>query len=156
MTPDTQGIMPTLMHMREQGKKNAQAYKGLWTPEALADELDRYFDYCAIQSFKPTIPSLCVWLSISKPQFYEWRNYPEKYGDKSYLINGACAVMESYLQFNIDKYPTGSIFLLKTSHGHVETQKVDITSSTGVATPEELDAALKRLGLAGKTKKESE
>jgi hypothetical protein len=57
--------------------------------------------------------------------------------------------MEFYLQSNIDKYPTGSIFLLKTSHGHVEQNRLDITSNGMAMTPkaDEIEQSIKMLGL---------
>jgi hypothetical protein len=76
-------------------------------------------------------------------QFHNWKTKPE-YGDKFYILNDALAIMESYLQGQIEKYPTGSIFLLKSSYGHAETQNINVVSNTN---PEEVAEAIKKLGL---------
>lgn len=149
MEADDTNIMGALMSIREEGKKNKQAYKGLWTSEALVEAVDNYFKYCNTNDFKPTVPSLCVWLGIGKSQFYEWRTNKAKYGDKSEIIGEAMMIMESYLQGRVDKYPTGSIFLLKTTHGHIETSKLDVTSDgqkVGTSA-EDVKDAISKLGL---------
>lgn len=145
MEKDEMGLMKHLINIDKEGKRNNQTYKGLWTPEALSEEIDKFFAYCAENDFKPTIPAICTWLAISKVQFWEWRTKPEKHGDKTNLANRAMLIMESFLQSNIDKYPTGSIFLLKTSHGHAETSKIEVTSK-GVGADEIADK-IKKMGL---------
>ena len=64
------------------------------------------------------------------------------------MIDRALQIMEAYLQGNMDKYPTGSIFLLKTTHGHVESSKLDITSNgNSISDPAEVKDAISKLGL---------
>ena len=145
MEKDEMGLMKHLINMREHGKESKQAYKGLWDIESLTHEIDMFFIYCGENDFKPTIPALVTWLGISKSQFNDWRAKQDRYGDKSAVINEACTIMETYLQSNIDKYPTGSIFLLKTSHGHAETSKIEVTSK-GVGEDEIADK-IKKMGL---------
>lgn len=139
---DEFGITSKIMGVR----KHSNIYKGQWTPEALELEISSFFDYCVEQDLKPTVPLLRMWLNISRTQFYEWQTKPEKHGEKTNLIQRAMDFMEAYLQYNMDKYPTGSIFLLKTTHGHVDTQKVDITT-TQSNTPEEVQDMVSKLGL---------
>jgi len=146
---DEDGLMNKIMPIKKEGDWNRTTYKGLWTQETLADAVDRFFDYCTKVSFKPTIPSLAVWLGISKSQIYDWRAHPEKYGYKSEILGEALNIMEAYLQANIDKYPTGSCFLLRTSHGHIEQSKLDVTTNgkdfgTNI---DEVNERIKRLGL---------
>ena len=142
MEKDEMGLMKHLINMREHGKQNKQTYKGLWTEEALIYEIDSFFIYCGENEFKPTIPALIAWLGVTRAQFWNWRT---KAGDKFDVINEAVNLMEVYLQSNIDKYPTGSIFLLKTSHGHAETSKIEVTSK-GVGADEIADK-IKKMGL---------
>lgn len=144
MQEDKLGIMDNLVDIMNEGKKNRQAYKGLWTDEALIDSIDKYFTYCKDNEFKPTLPSLTVWLGVSRQTMWKWRNGSE--GDKGYILDEAMMIMESYLQSNIDKYPTGSIFLLKTTHGHMETSKVEVTS--GSITGDEVAERIRQLGLS--------
>ncbi len=143
MAKDELGIMGNLVDIMKKGNENRQAYKGLWTDEALAEQLELFFIYCKDMDFKPTVPALITWLGISKSQFYEWRGNPGRYGDKSELLGRAMVVMESYLQSNIDKYPTGSIFLLKTTHGHAETQNIVVKGEKD----EDVAERIKQLGL---------
>ena len=53
--------------------------------------------------------------------------------------------MEIYLQSNIDKYPTGSIFLLKSSFGHRDISTVEVNSTPTSA--EDISETVKKLGL---------
>ena len=53
--------------------------------------------------------------------------------------------MEIYLQNQIDKYPTGSIFLLKSSHGHQDIKVINVTNNN--VTPEDVKDAVSKLGL---------
>ena len=93
-------------------------------------------------------PLQTSWLGISKIQYYDWINKPEKYGYKSNLIKIAREIMESYLMENIDSYPTGSIFLLKAYHGIRDSQTIEITDGRQrLNTEEEIHESLKKLGL---------
>ena len=146
MAEDESGIMPTLLEIWEKGKPNI--YKGQWTAEELSDSISEYFQFCRDRDFKPTKPSLSVWLGIDKSTLWEWEHKPEKYGEKSTIVKYAMAIMESYLQADINKYPTGNIFLLKTSHGHVESSKLDVTTNgKDVNDAEDVKALVEKLGL---------
>lgn len=140
---DELGINGKLQAIREKGKPNI--YKGQWTNEELAESLDEFFNFCTEIDLKPTQPLLRVWLSVTKQTLWEWRTKPEKYGEKSDLVVKAFDIMESYLQANVDQYPTGSIFLLKASHGLADTTTVNITSNGN--SPEEVQEAISKLGL---------
>lgn len=146
---DEMGLMDKLMPVYDKGKVNRGIYKGQWSDEDLDREVGEYFSYCRECELKPTVPSLLIWLAISRQTLNEWRTKPDKYGVKSDIIGTAYHIMESYLQGNIDKYPTGSIFLLKTTHGHVDATKVDVTSNGNTLsnTPAEVNEAISRLGL---------
>lgn len=143
---DESGLMDKIMPVYHKGRENRGIYKGQWTDEALDIEIGAFFDYCHDNNFKPTVPLLLLWIDVSRSTLHAWRTQPEKYGVKSEIIESAYRIMESYLQGNIDKYPTGSIFLLKTTHGHVETSKVEVSNSNDIK-PDEVNDAISKLGL---------
>lgn len=143
---DKGGLNAVIYPVYEHGK--LEPYTGKWTDETLMDSIDKFFLYCMENHAKPTQPLLRLWLSISSSQIYDWKNKPDKYGSKSEIIKQAFDYMEAYLQGNIDKYPTGSIFLLKTSYGHVESSKVDITTNgQNVNNVEDVKDLVSKLGL---------
>ena len=135
-------IMPVMLHGNKKG------YTGLWSDEELAKSIADFFCHCADNVVKPTVPLLRLWLNVTQTTLLEWRNHPERYLGKSDIIKKSMDYMECYLQAQIDKYPTGSIFLLKTTHGHIEGSRLDITSngkSLG-STSSEVNEELDRLG----------
>lgn len=143
---DENGLMNQIFPVYEHG--NSYPYSGQWTDEKLAESVSDFFKYCMSTKTKPTQPLLLLWLSVDRTTVWEWRNKPEKYGVKSHIIKNAFHIMEAYLQGNIDKYPTGSIFLLKTSHGHVESSKLDITTNgQNVNNVEDVKDLVSKLGL---------
>lgn len=119
-----------------------------WSADDLADEIDKYFQYCVDTGLKPAKAGLVLWLGMSKSQYYAWAAEHQKYGVISELVNFANYVMEnSYIQRG-EKYPTMNIFLLKTSHGHVEASKLDITSNgQSISNPDEVKDLITKLGL---------
>ena len=125
---DDDGINDCILDIMNSGTNRNACYKGQWTPEELASSVNDFFLKCAEMKLKPTQPLLRLWLGISRDQMWEWKTMPERHSWKSDIIKKAMDFMEAYLQANIDKYPTGNIFLLKTSHGHVEANRLDITS----------------------------
>ena len=144
---DESGLMSKIFPAYLRGNDNRQIYKGLWSPEDLQKEINDFLIYCEEVDTKPTIPLLTTWLGVSKAQFHRWRTEPQ-FGDKRDVIDRALQIMEAYLQGNMDKYPTGSIFLLKTTHGHVESSKLDITSNgNSISDPAEVKDAISKLGL---------
>lgn len=129
--------------------RHKDPYQGRWTAEELARSIDELFAYCESVDIKPTQPALRLWLKVSHTQLADWRfNKDGKYGDKSAIIKEAFDIMEMTLQARIEKYPTGNIFLLKTSYGHVETSKVDVTT-TGSNAPnvDEVNDLVAKMGL---------
>lgn len=146
---DKSGIMSKIMPVYKTGSENEGRYKGQYTPETLKEQLDAFFEYCGENEFKPTQPLLALWLGIRKETLWAWRTKPDRYGDKSNLMAWAFGVMESYLQVNVDSYPTGSIFLLKSTFGYKDTKNVDITTNGKQLgeSAEDVRDALKRMGL---------
>ena len=146
---DESGIMDKIMPCMEHGLELKKDYSGAWTDDLLLTEVRLFFKYCKDCDFKPTQPLLELWLGVSRTQFYDWRTKSEKYGEKSNIIGWAMRVMESYLQANIEKYPTGSTFILKTTHGHIESSKLDITSNGKALSgnAEEVNDLVSKLGL---------
>jgi len=143
---DKSGLMDKLLPVYKR-KQEGKTYDGQWKDEQLMQSIGEMFDYCAENELKPTLPILQLWLGISRTQLWEWRNKPDKFGEKTNIVNNAVLIMEAFLQSNIDKYPTGSIFLLKTTHGHIETSKLDISNTSKDATQEEIEDQIKKLGL---------
>lgn len=145
---DEDNINAKIMPIYKQGMINRGVYKGQWTDEQLAQAIADLFDYCASVNLKPTQPALRLWLGVHRDTIHAWRTQPEKYGVKSDLIRWALDAMELYLQANIDKYPTGSAFLLRTSFGHVETSKLDVNATGNVSTStDEVNDLVSKLGL---------
>lgn len=145
---DKKGIMQYLLPVYKKGKENNVAYKGLWTDEQLAESVDEFFEFCKEHNAKPNNPLLTSWLGVSKTQYYDWVNKPQKYGAKSNIIKNAREIMESYLMENVDSYPTGSIFLLKAYHGVRDSQVIEISADKGkLQGADEIAESLKRLGL---------
>lgn len=130
------------------GELNYQKYKGKWTEETLRDSIADFFDFCAESEIRPSQPLLILWLGLSKSQFSEWKRNGSKFQYKTELIEKALLVIEAHLQMDIYKYPTGAIFLLKTSHGHVETSKLDVTSNgESVSSADDVRDAVSKLNL---------
>lgn len=143
---DKDNLMGKLLPVYKR-KQEGKCYSGQWKDEQLRESIAEMFDYCAQEELKPTLPILQLWLGISRTQLWEWRNKPEKHGEKTNILNDAVLIMEAFLQSNIDKYPTGSIFLLKTTHGHIETSKLDVNTTDKGATKDEINEQIKKLGL---------
>jgi len=146
---DEDGIMKKIHPVWIRSQDKTKIYAGHWTEQDLTNAVAEFFTYCNDVDLKPTKPGLQLWLGISRSMYCDWINYPDKYGYKSNILKLAEQTMEFYLQSNIDKYPTGSIFLLKTSHGHVEQNRLDITSNGMAMTPkaDEIEQSIKMLGL---------
>ena len=117
-----------------------------WTPEILSKSIREYFDYCVTNSLKPSKSGLRLFLGASRTQYYAWQTESVKYGEISNLINTANDIMETQYVQNIEKFSTGNMFLLRTSHNHVEKSQVDVNTSTST-TAEDVDEAIKKLGL---------
>jgi hypothetical protein len=126
-----------------------QARKGtMWTEDELRREIENYFLWCARKDVKQANVGLSLWLSCGKGTLYTWASDPVKYGAISVLTSQALEAIEHQYINRVEKYPTGNIFLLKTSHGHVETSKVDITSNgKEITNQENVEDLVSRLGL---------
>lgn len=134
-------IMIAGMHGIEKG------YTSRWSDEDLMRSVLEFFKYCKDEDLKPTIPLLKLWIGISDGMFHDWRhNTAGKYESKSKILGFALKSMESYLQADMDEHPKGSMFILKTSFGHSEVQKVQIESKNNVS-KDEIDGTLAKLGL---------
>ncbi len=144
--PDDTGQLDNIIKIRNLGRRVGERYKGQWTEEELTQCIADFFDYCNGVNLKPTPSGLAVYLDTFRETLLEWKNNPSKYGYKSYLIKRAYETMAMVLESRIDSYPTGSIFLLKASHGFVDVNKVEVTANKGVD-QNEIDEALRKLGL---------
>jgi hypothetical protein len=81
-----------------------------------------------IREDKPRIPylnELAIKLQAHRETFYEWRQSEHDHGEFPYLIKELETIQEFRLQQRImGRYnPTGGMFLLKTKHGYIETEK---------------------------------
>lgn len=141
---DEGNLLSKILPIREHGY--ADGYDGKWTDEKLIESINEFFQYCEKVDLKPTQPALRVWLNISRAQFYDWKNNTGgRYSGKSDILTRALDAMEIYLQSNIDKYPTGSIFLLKSSFGHRDVSTVEVNSTP--TSVEDISETVKKLGL---------
>jgi len=146
--PDEENINAKIMPIYKTGQVNRDRYKGQWTPEQLRESISDFFDYCVSIGLKPTQPGLRLWLGLHRDTIHEWRTNKAKFGLKTDILNDAFEFMEMYLQINIDKYPTGSAFLLRTSYGHVEQSKVNVETSNTDVSADGVKDMIARLGLA--------
>ena len=146
---DTDGMNNKINTFMYKGVENKKQYKGKWTEEEFSQTIFDFFKYCDDIELKPTAPLLRLWLSVTRHTINEWRKNPNQYGYKSSIIETAYDIMEAHLQERAEKYPTASIFLLKTTHGHIETSKVDVTSNGAEVTDQSNVLELvDKLGLA--------
>lgn len=143
--PNPDGTMAALIPMMEIGFR----HRGFnWTCEELRDEIAKYFNYIMVTGLKPCKAGIRVWLGISRSQYFDWETKKEIYGGISDLINFANDIMENQYIGRAEKYPTANIFLLKTSHGHVEKSAVDITSNgKDIKSADEINDVITKLGL---------
>lgn len=149
---DEFGINAKIKGAMLNGMKNG--YKGCWTEDEFRKSVADFFDFCIDNDLKPTAPLLRLWLGVTAETIITWRNNSSRYGYKSEIINLAYSWMEAYLQNQIDKYPTGSMFLLKTTHKHVEQSKLDITTDGRQlnGSVEEVNDLVAKLGLGDSPK----
>lgn len=143
---DNDKIMKGLYPIWQRSFKNREDYKGLWDEESLAREVDAFFRYCFENDVKPAKAGLQLWLDLSESQYYDWRKDIEKYGFKSEILRKADQLIEMQYIGRIEKYPTGNIFLLKSSHGHVPRTAVDINDTSKVK-KEDVEDMVDKLGL---------
>lgn len=152
---DDDNLMGKIITVYNKGDENLKVYKGLWDEDTLQDEIKKYLEYCTEVKLKASKVGLALWLGISKSQYWEWETKPEKYGYKSNLIKMANQAIEMSYIGSIEKYPTGNIFLLKTSHDHIEASKVDVTSNgKTIGSADDINDLIKKLGLDGESKPE--
>lgn len=145
---DDEHLMAKIMPIYNKGQYNRVTYKGIWTEDELEKSVSEFFQYCNTVELKPSKPALRVWLAISAEQYNQWEKDKEKFGFKTDIIRLANSMMEMYLVGRVDKYPTGNIFLLKSSFGHKDSTNIDVTSHN--ASQDDIQEALKRLGLVEK------
>lgn len=121
--------MGAIMEIRENGSKNRKTKGCNWTAEELEQEITNYFQFIKDNGIKPSKVSLSLWLGVSDAQIFAWVQHPQKYGVISDLMKDAFRSVESQYIQRIESYPTGNAFLLRTSHGHVEASKLDVTTN---------------------------
>ncbi len=149
MQPDTDNSAKMASHLFSKAQENRIKYKGQWTDEDLIKEIRELGEWCDSMNSKPNLAMLKGWLAVSDDQFRDWVTKPEKYGSKSEIIGDAVRMIESTTVDRSEKYPTGNIFLLKSSFGYKDSKSIDITSGGDKLgdTAEEVKERLKKLGL---------
>lgn len=144
---DEDGMLAGTLPIYKKGFENRENYKGVWDEESLKKEIFAYFEYCEEYNVKVAKVGISLWLGISKETMYEWVRNPAKYGFKSDLMKMAHDAIEISYIGRAEKYPTANLFLLRTSHGHIEQSKIDIsTNNTGVG-QDEVNDLVSKLGL---------
>lgn len=118
-----------------------------WTPEQFYNSIDNFFQYCIRKEIRPSKPLLALWLGVNNNTLNNWRKDQNRYGYKAEAVDQAMLFIEALVVENLDKHPTGSIFLLKSSHGYKDSMSVDITNTNSITT-EDVNEAVKKLGLS--------
>ena len=98
------------------------------------------------KSVKPSKAGIGLWLGLNKMTLHEWASDPVRYGFKSVIAQQAFDLIESCYIERAEQYPTANLFLLRSSHNHVEKSQVDVTTSNQTSA-EDIDEAIKKLGL---------
>ena len=123
-------------------------YKGQWDEEKFKSSIFEFFTYFEENNLKPSVAGLAIFLNANKQQVYDWKNFPSKYGYKSDMVNQAILIIEEQYIERSEKYPTANTFLLRTSHGHIETSKLDVTTNgNDITSAEEVKDLVSKLGL---------
>lgn len=126
------GKMDELLKIYEKGFANRRDYAGKWTDEDLEKEIHDYFKFTAKYDIKPAKAGLRMWLGLSKSQYWEWENNVNAHPLKSELMAQASSFIELQYIGRVEKYPTGNIFLLKSSHGHQDKQEIELHNKSEV------------------------
>ena len=151
--PETEeGRVDNLIPILEKGMSRFMGerldYVGLWTEEELVKEVYDFFLYCNEHGIKTCKAALRLWLGMSRDQYHNWEKQPEKFGYKSRIIQQANDVMETQMIGRAEKYPTANVFLLKSSHGHVESSRLDVTTNgQSMGSADEIRDLVSKLGL---------
>jgi len=144
-----ENAMTKILPLWEQMLNVRQNYEGKWTEETLELAMNEYFQYCEAVGLKPSKSGLQLSLAIGTSQYNDWERFPEKYGFKSELALLCNKVIENQYIYQSEKFPSANLFLLRTSHGHIETSKLDVTSNgKEIINPEDVADKIKKLGLS--------
>lgn len=134
------GLIPLMK--KGQGRKNTN-----WTEDEMREAVFEFFEYCTENEVKVYKGGLALWLGCHKGQIWEWENNPSKYGGITDVIKSACELIEGQYIGRAEQYPTANLFLLRTSHGHVETSKVDVNTNNIATTTDDVKDIISKLGL---------
>jgi len=108
-------------------------------------EINAFFEYCFDNEVKPAKVGLSLWLGVTKQTLWVWEK--ESTDFKSDLIRWATSLIEMSYVGRAEKYPTANIFLLKSSHGHVETSRLDVVATNEQMQTDEVQDRIAQLGL---------
>lgn len=81
-----------------------------YTPEALDEQCDAYFDDCQASGKRPTRPGLCLWLDMSVDTLNRYEEGKGRYGELAGPVKKAMLRIQDALEQRDD---SKSIFLLK-------------------------------------------
>lgn len=144
---ENDGLMDNVTEIFKKGTE--QRRRGTnWTPEELEESLLEYFEYCGEKSLKPSKSGARLWLACSRSQYHAWETETAKYGGISDVIRMANDAMETQYINRGEQYPTMNVFLLKSSHKHIETSKMDVTTNgQALTSAEDVKDTISKLGL---------
>lgn len=120
-------------------------YSGKWDEEELRTSVGEFFMFCDERDLEPSPPLLRLWIGVSRDTLNEWRR-GNRGEFKKDVMDQAFAIMEARYFGKLDKYAVANIFKLKTVHGYVEPQRVEI-STTKEVTEADIGEAVSKLGL---------
>ena len=143
---DVNKTMKSILPITENGFKHREDYKGLWDEYNLAHEVNEYFKYCSKKDIKPAKAGVRLWLDLSRTQYHEWET--GNHGFKTDILERAAAMIELSYIGRIESFPTGNIFLLKSSHNHSDKTEIEFTGND--VDPSNIKDMIAKMGLAQK------
>ena len=105
-----------------------QNRKPNWTPDELRTALSEYFEYFAYHGLKPSKSSIRLWLGVGTMTYHNWETQPNRFGELTEIVQLANDVLETQYINRGESFPTMNTFLLKSSHGHRDSQRLEVES----------------------------
>ncbi len=97
--------------------------------EALQSRITEYFNLCADEDMKPSVPGLALSLRITRQTLWRWSQETEKPERSDTIKRAYCVLdllMDAYMQ-NGKINPVSGIFLMKNNHGYTDKQELVVT-----------------------------
>jgi len=133
-----------MYQMIKQGRRKLGV---VYDREGLAEEVDRFFDFCFTECVTPSVASLATWLGVHRDTLHDWETNSAR-GVSDIIKNAKqtiLAVQEtSVLNGSIPPIPF--IFLAKNYHQMSDKQDITLTPGTQQGlTPEEVNSIVDAL-----------